>query len=42
MTSAGVPWNCSSDLPAEMAMLTLKALGGAAQADHHGVTLPAG
>jgi L-arabinose isomerase len=31
MTSRGVPWNCSSDLPASMAMLTLKALGAAAQ-----------
>ncbi len=31
MTSRGVPWNCSSDLPAAVAMLTLKALGAAAQ-----------
>jgi L-arabinose isomerase len=31
MTSRGIPWNCSADLPAAMAMLTLKALGAAAQ-----------
>jgi L-arabinose isomerase len=31
MTSRGVPWSCSSDLPAAVAMLTLKALGAAAQ-----------
>ena len=31
MTSRGVPWSCSSDVPAVMAMLTLKALGAAAQ-----------
>jgi L-arabinose isomerase len=31
MTSHGVPWSCSSDLPAVMAMLMLKALGHAAQ-----------
>ena len=31
MTSRGVPWSCSSDVPAVMAMLTLKVLGAAAQ-----------
>jgi L-arabinose isomerase len=31
MTSRGVPWSCGSDLPAAVAMLTLKALGAAAQ-----------
>jgi L-arabinose isomerase len=31
MTSRGVPWCCSSDLPAAVAMLTLSALGGCAQ-----------
>lgn len=31
MTSRGTPWCCSTDLPAAVAMLTLKALGGAAQ-----------
>jgi L-fucose isomerase-like protein len=31
MTSRGVPWSCSSDLPAAVAMLTLSALGAAAQ-----------
>ena len=31
MTSRGVPWCCSADLPAALALLTLKALGAAAQ-----------
>jgi L-arabinose isomerase len=31
MTSHGIPWNCSSDLPAAVAMLTLGALGAATQ-----------
>lgn len=31
MTSAGVPWSCSGDGLTAIAMLTLKALGGAAQ-----------
>jgi L-fucose isomerase-like protein len=31
MSSRGVPWSCSSDLPAAVAMVTLSALGAAAQ-----------
>jgi L-fucose isomerase-like protein len=31
MTSHGVPWSCSSDLPAAVAMLALSALGAGAQ-----------